>query len=899
MPNQKLGSALGGYHIIAALGAGGMGEVYRARDTKLNRDVAIKVLPETFALDPDRLARFTREAQTLAALNHTNIAQIYGIVDQPAALVMEFADGEDLSAIIARGPLAIADAVAIARQIAEALEAAHEQGIVHRDLKPANVKVRSDGTVKVLDFGLAKALDPAAGAEGAAHSPTNSPTCTSPAIATIPGIILGTPAYMAPEQARGRAVDRRADIWAFGVVLFEMLTGRQTFAGDTSSEVMASVMNDDPDWTRLPPETPPQVRRLLRRCLARDPKQRLRDIGDARLLLDDVDPPAPPVVDQRVSRVRVVGVILAVTMALACVVAAAAAVRLWWPSGSAAAAIVGSPHLHIALPGDDEVAAADTGPLAISADGTRVAYSGTHAGRQLLFERVLDEAEPKALPGTEGAESPFFSPDGQWIGFFTQDKLKKVAVGGASVQEICDAASARGATWAPDGQIYFAPSNISGIFRVSDAGGTSVEVTRLDRTHGEVSHRWPVALPDGKTLLFTVWTGPGPDERKIVRLSTATGERQDLVRGGDHAKYLQGGYLVYVRLDDLFAIPWRPTDTRVDSAAPIPLHEHARMENDGAGAYDISSNGTLVSITGGAMRYAQRLVWVDGSGRVDPLPVPERDYESVTISPDGTQALVQIREGSMGLWIYDFARHTLTPFMTTGGSSQAGAWTPDGKSIIYRGTRNGTRDLYRHAADGTGAEQRLTMGDGSETPGSVSPDGKWLVFNGQGGKHGAGELMMIRLDGPLPADPQLIKGDGGLNGHISPDGKWLAYSAPVSDRIEIFVQPFPGPGPRNQISTDGGDEPLWSHDGQELFYQTGERLMGVTVSPAPAFSASAPRVIVQGRFRPAPNSKTAFDIAADGRFLRVQQVEPERPLNRLDIVLNWIAQVRTAAGQNR
>jgi len=899
MPDQKPGSALGGYRIIAAIGAGGMGEVYRARDTKLNRDVAIKILPELFALDPDRLTRFTREAQTLAALNHTNIAQIYGMVDHPAGLVMEFADGDDLSAIIGRGPLAIADAVAIARQIAEALEAAHEQGIVHRDLKPANVKVRGDGTVKVLDFGLAKALDPVAGPEVPAYSPTNSPTFTSPAVGTIQGIILGTAAYMAPEQARGRAVDKRADIWAFGVVLFEMITGAQTFAGDTISEVMASVMKDDPDWTRLPPDTPPQVRRLLRRCLAKDPKQRLRDIGDARLLLDDVEPPVPSVVDHRGARSRAIGVVPAVTVALACMVATAAAVRLWWPGASAGAALAGSPHLHIALPGDDEVAAADTSPLAISPDGNRVAYIGAHGGRGLLFERALGEAEPKALPGTEGAGSPFFSPDGQWIGFFTQDKLKKVAVGGATVQVLCDVASSRGGTWAADGQIYFAPSNIGGIFRVSDGGGAPVEVTRLDRAHGEVSHRWPLALQDGKTMLFTIWTGPGPDERKIVRLSLATGERQDLVRGGDRAKYLQGGYLVYVRLDDLFAAPWRPTDTRVDSAAPIALREHARMENEGAGAYDISSNGTLVSITGGAMRYAQRLVWVDGAGQVDPLPVPERDYESVWISPDGTRALVQIREGSMGLWIYDFARHTLTPFMTSGGSSQAGAWTPDGKSIIYRGTRNGTRDLYRHAADGTGAEQRLTVGEGSQTPGSVSPDGKWLVFNVQGGKHGAGELMAIRLDGPLPAEPQKIKADGGQNGQISPDGKWLAYSAPASDRIEIFVQAFPGPGPRTQISTDGGDESLWSRNGRELFYQKGDRLMGVTVSLSPVFSASSPRLIAQGRFRPAPNSKTAYDVAADGRFLRVQQVEPERPLNRIDIVLNWIAEVKAAAAQSR
>jgi serine/threonine-protein kinase len=891
---QKPGS-IGAYQVVAAIGAGGMGEVFRARDTKLNRDVAIKVLPELFALDPERIARFTREAQTLAALNHSNIAHIYGVVDRPAALVMEFADGEDLSAIIARGPLTVADALPIARQIADALEAAHEQGIVHRDLKPANVKVKADGTVKVLDFGLAKAMDPVDSVlQG--FSPANSPTFTSHG--TQMGVILGTAAYMAPEQARGKTVDKRADIWAFGVVLFEMLTGQQAFAGDTISEVMASVMKDDPDWSRLPPSTPPQVVRLLRRCLVKDPKQRLRDIGDARLLLDDADVPASSAVNGRRATHRAIGTVPAAALVVASMLAGGAAVRVFRPAP--ATAIAGSPHLDIALPGDDEITGAEMAPLAISPDGSRIAYSAVHNGRAQLYVRAIDEPDAKALPGTEGAGTPFFSPDGQWVAFFAQEKLKKVAIGGTSVQVLCDVGLARGGTWAADGQIYFAPTTISGILKVSDAGGTPVEITHLDRAHGEISHRWPLVLPDAKTLLFTIWSGPGEDERQIVRLSLATGERQTLVRGGDHAKYLPDGYLVYVRLDDLFAVPWRPSDTKIGTTAPFPLHEHARVENEGAGAYDISSNGTFISVTGGAMRYAHRLVWVDRSGRVDPLPLPQRNYEAAWVSPDGTLALVQISEGTIGLWLYDLARHTLTPFVTPGGSSQAGAWTPDGKSIIYRNTRNGTRDLYRRAADGTGGEERLTAGDAMLTPGSVSPDGRWLVFNAMGGKRGVTQLMAVRLDGPLPATPQPVVAEGGAqNGQLSPDGKWLAYTAPVSDRMEIYVQPFPGPGPRKQISTEGGVEPLWSRGGRELFYQDGDRLMGVEVSTSPSFSAGQPRVVAQGAFRAGPNSKTPFDIAADGRFLRVQPVAPERPLNRIDVVLNWFADVQTAAAQAR
>jgi serine/threonine-protein kinase len=892
--NLTPGTRLGPYEVASRIGAGGMGEVYRARDTKLNRDVAIKVLPELFATDPDRLARFTREAQTLAALNHPNIAQIYGVIDHPAALVMEYADGDELSAIIARGPLPVADALAIARQIGDALEAAHEQGIVHRDLKPANIKVKADGTVKVLDFGLAKAMDPvsSAGPEGPAYNAVNSPTFT--AQYTQMGVVLGTAAYMAPEQARGRAVDKRADIWAFGVVVFEMLTGRQTFAGDTISEVMASVMKDDPDWTRLPPALPPQLLRLLRRCLVKDPKQRLRDIGDARLLLDDTEALAPALVDTRSRpRRRALAVTAALAVIAAALVTGGAAVRFWWPAGSAAASLAGSPHLHLLVNDPDEITTPDLAPLAVSPDGTRVAYVAGHAGQSRLFVRTLADPEARALAGTEGATTPFFSPDGQWIAFFADLKLKKAAIGGTAVQVLCDSANQRGGSWGADGQIYFAPTNISGLMKVSENGGTPVSVTQLNRQSGEISHRWPLVLPEANTLLFTIWTGPGPDERAIVRQSLLTGDRQMLVRGGDRARYTDG-YLVYVRLDNLFAIPWRPADANTATTAPLALSETARVENEGAGAYDFSPTGTFAALAGSASRYRQRLVWIDRAGRIDPLPAPERDYESVWISPDGTRALAQIREGAMGLWIYDFARHTLTPLAANDGSSQGGTWTPDGAHVVYRGTRGGTRDLYWRAADGTGTETRLVTMDGSLTPDSVSPDGMRLIFHTQGGKSGRGQLFTIRLDGPFPASPQLLEDNGAISGQLSPDGKWLAYAAPVSDRYEIYVGAFPGRGPRTQISTEGGLEPLWARNGRALFYQSGDRLMEVAVSTTPAFAAGEPRLVVQGRFRTGPNSKTAFDVAADGRFLRVQQVEPERPLNRLDIVLNWIAKLDAA-----
>ena len=713
------------------------------------------------------------------------------------------------------------------------------------------------------------------------------------------GLILGTAAYMAPEQARGKAVDKRADIWAFGVVLFEMLTGRQTFAGDTISDVMAAVMKDDPDWSRLPAGLAPQIVRLLRQCLVKDPKQRLRDIGDARLLLDDLEEPASPVVDAKSHPTpRAMGLMPAFALVVLAMLATATAVRFWWQAESSNPRIGGSPHLHIALPDGDEVSDPELAPVAMSPDGSRIVYSAARGEHSQLYIRALVDAEPKALPGTEGAKTPFFSPDGQWIAFFSQTTLKKVTVGGTAVQELCDANDPRGGAWATDGYIYFAPSGMSGLLKVSEAGGSPpVSVTRLNRGAGEISHRWPLVLPDAKTMLFTVWSGPGSDERQIVRQSLATGERQVLVRGGDRARYLTDGYLVYVRRDSLFAVPWTPSDEQLRPSPPIALPETARMQGEGAGAYDFSPNGTFVSLAGGPARYARRLVWVDRGGRVEPLPAPERDYEGAWISPNGREALVQISEGTVGLWLYDFARHTMTPFIAGGGgSSQAGMWTPDGTRIVYRGTRRGTRNLYWRPTDGNGDEQRLTVGENSQTPGSMSPDGKWLIFREQGEKSGAGQLFAIRLDREFPATPQLVASNGAMNGQLSPDGKWLAYSEPVSNRFEVFVQPFPGPGPRTQISTTGGLEALWARNGRELFYQAEDRLMAVAILTEPDFSAGEPHLIAQGRFRPGPNVKTAYDVSADGRFLRVQQVTPERPLNRFDLTLNWIAEVKSAAG---
>ena len=902
----KPGKTLAHYEILASIGAGAMGEVYRAKDSRLGREVAIKVLPEHFAEDAERLKRFEREAKTLASLNHPNVAQIFGVdqIEGTCFLVLELVPGESLEDRLKRGPLSVDDTVDVCRQIAEGLEAAHEAGVIHRDLKPANVRITPDGRVKVLDFGLAKPANESAGGSS-----------TDSVLTTEAGRLLGTPTYMAPEQARGKSIDRRVDIWAFGCVMYECLTGKRAFEGETLTDVLAIVLHEEMDASKLPAGLPSGVRDLLVRCLAKDPRQRLRDIGDARLALE-----RSGLFEERVAngaRVSALGrvlpwgacALLATTLVLVSL-QAFGFVELWSSASVAPASAKGALHVSLSLPPGDEVGNIRERPIAISPDGTLVVYVALRDNRAQLYSRPFAQSEPSPIAGTEGAKSPFFSPDGRWVGFFAQGKLKKVTVGGTALQVLADAPFARGGCWAADDTLYFAPTNVSGLWKVPASGGAATELTRLDRASGEISHRWPHVLPDGQSLLFSVWTGPGQDECQVVRQSlAANGERHVLVRGGDSAQFVSPGYLLYGRLDALYALPWVPTQARLEDVVPIALPTYPRHDGEGASAYALSTDGTLAYLPGGPTRRAQRVVWVDRDGRVEPLPLPERDYQSVTISPDGRQAIVQFEEGTGGLWLYDFARQTLSPFATTGGSSQAPAWSPDGQRVYYRGTRAGFRNIFFKAADGSGEEGRLTTkADVVQTPTSVSPDGRWLLFDEA--KQAAGEIWLVPLSGvrspaaeadrPASADepaPRIVA--YGRNGQFSPDGKWIAYVSLESGRDEIYVQPFPGPGPRQLVSTDGAQSPLWSRDGTELFFATPDELMAVDVTTTPAFSASAPRVVFEGRYREAVNGNTPYGVSADGkRFLRVQQAQPERAVTRIDVVLNWFAELeRAAAGK--
>ena len=899
-----IGSRIGTYEITAKLGEGGMGEVYRATDSRLKREVAIKVLPAAFTEDKERLARFEREAQLLAQLNHTNIAQIYGLETSGAthALVMELVPGPTLAERLESGPLSFTESLSFALQIAQALEEAHEKGIVHRDLKPQNVKASSEGKAKVLDFGLAKAMGAGASSASAAdlaRSPTimNSPTLTA-VHGTQLGVILGTAAYMAPEQARGATVDKRADIWAFGVVFYEMLSGKRLFEGETVSDTLAAVLRQEIDWRALPATTPTEIRRLLGRCLERNPKSRLRDIGDARLVLDEAmagraDEPAPArAAEPSRAPTRWPWLLAAVATG-----ALAAFGLTRWLAPPALAGSARTAHVSIALPPGYELGSSQLTPITISHDGSRIAFVGLKDGKNRIFVRALDEPEAKPLEGTEGGDGPFFSPDGQWIGFFADGKLRKVTVNGAAVETLADVTSHRGGDWADDGFLYFAPTNVGGIWRVPERGGAAAQYTRLEATAGEISHRWPHRVAGSDALLFSVWTGPGDDEHSIALQSEAAGAHRLLVTGGNAPQYVPRlGKLFYTRRGQLLSVDWRPSQADLGRAVPVAAREQPRdgVGNEGCGNFSVSDDGTLAYLFGGGTQNDQRLVWIDRSGVAAALPLPHRAYENVAVSPDGARAVVQIREGVTRLWIFDFSRGTLTPVGPATASSQAALWSADGARLIFRGTRKGTRNLYWMPADGSAAEERLTTKSGViQTPTSVSSDGRILLYN----EHGPGEpdgsgIWWLALDGDRTPKRLFPHPEDGANGQLSPDGRWVAYEARVSSRKEIFVAPFSGAGERRLVSADGGIEPLWSRDGRELFFQSGNRLMSVTVSPGATFSATLPRVEHEGLFLRSITSNTSFGIVPDGkRFLRIQPVDQQPSILRIDLVLDWFSEV--------
>ena len=886
-----IGHSLGPYQIVGKLGEGGMGEVYRARDSKLGRDVALKVIPETFALDPDRLARFKREAQVLASLNHPHIAAIYGFEDsgETHALVLELVEGETLAERIARGPIPLDEALPIARQIAEALEAAHEQGIIHRDLKPANIKVTPAGVVKVLDFGLAK-LD----ARGAFNA---GPLSQASTIGTREGVIAGTAPYMSPEQARGTAVDKRTDIWAFGCVLYEMLTGRRPFAGDTVSDTIAAILRREPDWNALPDETPAGIRRLLHKCLDKDSKRRLRDIGDARMELDDSLPASQgspiPTAARDSSHRRTTSWYVAAAAVLSALIAAIAA---WNLKPTPATAPQSEARFMLPMPAGVGLLFGRFGSdVAVSPDGRHVAFIGRRLATAQLYVRTIQGADTKVLPETEDAQQPFFSPDSRWLAFFAGGKLKKVPTTGGVPVVVCDAPGSRGGFWSENGTIVFAPqARGTGIFQVSADGGAAKQITTLDAGRGETGHRLPELLPGGETILFVAYGATYVDVA-IVAQSLKTGERRVLIEGASLPHYASTGHLLYLqprRPGTIMAVAF-DAETLKLTGTPVPVVEGVLTDRGDYAHWSVARSGMLVYAPGGFKEAEHTLVFVDRKGDAAPVGTPaRRPYRFPRLSPDGRRVAVTLGGIQSTLWLYDLSGGAFNR-LTFAGNNDWAAWTPDGKSVTYASNRAEPWRLFWKPFDGSGKEDLLLpRTTGNQQPYSWSADGKALFYSDSTPATGQ-DIWVLPIDGDRRPRPIVRTPASELDARLSPDGRWLAYASDESGRYEVYVQSFSGSGGKWAISADGGREPVWAHNGRELFYRSGDKMMAAAVATQPTFQAATPRLLFQGPYEGTTTLSPDYDVTVDDqRFLMVRASEQRSPPADFNVVLNWFQELK-------
>jgi Tol biopolymer transport system component len=880
-----------------------MGEVYRARDSRLQREVAIKVLPDLLATDPERLARFTREAQTLAALNHPNIAQIHGLEESGGvqALVMELVEGEDLAQRIARGPLPLDEALAIARQIADALEAAHESGIVHRDLKPANVRLRPDGTVKVLDFGLAKALEPTPSSAGVGALP-NSPTITQHA--TQLGVILGSAGYMAPEQARGRAVDRRADIWAFGVVLYEMLTGRRAFEGEEITDVIAAVLKSDPDLAALPSDLPASLRRLLRRCLEKDPRQRLSSIRDARLELDEREPAvardSPSAAASAAAPRRPLASRLApfVTVAVAAALAAGLATRYALRSPAAGAGTAAQvSRLSIAAPPGRSLFA-DTSGVALSPDGRQIAFLvGTIVGAENeLWVRSLDSTTARRIEGGDGVQFMFWSPDSRRLGFFTSDQLKTVSADGGRAQVLCNAEGGRGGDWNGSDQILFAPAPEGPLFRISAHGGDPVQVTTLDVARGESSHRFPTFLPGGDQFLFATLPARAGKFQIFASSLSDPALRTPVGAMESAPRWIAPDWLLFARRGLLTVQHFSPKTLRL-SGEPLSLGDEPTAVFDPAvsvtAAFSAaaSNTGTLAYYSSGWTN--TRAVLLDASGReVGAVPVPAGQYTNVRVSPDGTQAILvrSLSPTESTLWQVDLGRGSALPVSTGGGRNESPVWSPDGSRFVFASDRDGAQNIYLKSAGDASPETLLYRSPVLfKNPDGWSPDGRWITL-----QHldpiGKQNIWLLPASGEGKPEVYLQGPSRELFGNPSPDGRWLSYAAADTGRLEIYVQGFPKPGRRVQVSRDGGLWSWWGTGGRELLFMTEEQppsVWSALVLPGPG-PDGLPRFGEPRLLATLPTGTLAADALPDRRRFLALVPENSEP-GSITVVQNWPA----------
>jgi Tol biopolymer transport system component len=892
------GRRLGPYEILSAIGAGGMGEVYKARDTRLDRIVAIKVLPAHLADRAELRERFDREAKTIASLNHPHICTLYdtGHQDGIDYLVMEYLEGETVSQRLLKGPLPLEQVLQYAIEIADALDKAHRKGVTHRDLKPGNIMLTKSGT-KLLDFGLAKLKQEA--------TPANVPLSELPTVKdplTAQGTILGTLQYMAPEQLEGKEVDARTDIFAFGAVVYEMATGKRAFVGKTQASVIGAILKDDPPpISSLQPMTPPALDRVVKRCLAKEPDERCqsaKDLTDELKWIAEGGSQVGPAPTSAMKGVRALGrraLILGVGALL--LVAAIAGIAVWDLKPSPPQPVS---RVAITLPPGQQLAGLDSGPaVALSPDGTRLAYVARQGGVQQLYLRAMDNLEAKPIPDTEGAVSPFFSPDGRWLGFFSGGKVKKVSVGGGAALTLGDAAQPSGASWGSQGMIAFAPQNVAVLQQAPDGGGTPQPLTHFEK--GEVSHRWPEFLPGGKAVLFAAGpSGVNFTNARVAVQSVATGERRNLIQAGMYPRYAPSGHLVYVQGGSLVAVPFDPQRLEMTGTAVPVVQGVLQSPTNGAAQYSFSATGSLVYVSGGVLSAQRRLVWVNRNGEEQPVAAPAHAYFAPRLSPDGRRVAVGITEQDNQVWLYDLSRETLTRFTFEGSVNYFPTWTPDGKRIAFESNKEGPPNIFWQLADGSGGLERLTTSAYNHVPMSWSRDGQLLAFI-EINPTTQRDIWVLRMGDLSAGSGQVRKAQPFLQTafdesvpRFSPDGRWLAYISDESGRYEVYVQPYPGPGGKWQISTEGGTEPAWNPNGRELFYRSGDKMMVVDVATLPGFAAGKPRMLFEGGYEPALVPNFNYDVSPDGqRFLMLKPSdEAQSAPTQINVVLNWFEELK-------